>query len=442
MTDALTADVLALDPDSAGPHASPQSHISPVPQPSDGTKRQDLGQRLEQVRFRAGASFVRPVALLKLRDLQIATAGNIVNLQGPPKSAKSSALGGMMAAVLHALMGKAWPAKDVDVPATLNFRSDLAKNSDGLILHFDTEQSHYDHHQNILRLLKRSGTAAVDAEPHLRSFSLVNFDLHERWEAITRSLNAAHADGKTVVAIFIDGVADILSDPNNSEESFARVAQLHSLANRHQLTVFTVLHENPDTKGGGSGKTRGHLGSQIERKAETNLRVSWDERKQAMVIWAERTRQASIPIDQGTAIVWCGTRKHHVLKSDAIGRPTAEVPTATDAVTEPPRPTPEQRFITAHLANPVQHKELLAKVETQFKVKKRTANTRINEWVKKGWIFKGPGKQSPYQNQPFEDSAADEIQIPGKSVEPNTEQVVTEQGEASPPKKRSKSKPA
>ena len=56
-----------------------------------------------------------------------------------------------------------------------------------------------------------------------------------------------------------------------------------------------MLHENP---GSDIGKTRGHLGSQLERKAETNLRLSKDS-SGVTTGYSEKSRGAHIPKDSG-----------------------------------------------------------------------------------------------------------------------------------------------
>lgn len=104
-----------------------------------------------------------------------------------------------------------------------------------------------------------------------------------------------------VFAIIIDGVGDFVSDVNDPVECNALTAELQDLAIRYDCPVVAVLHENPTQK---SGKARGHLGSQLERKAETVLRLK--RKKEVIVIYAEKTRGAPLTEKAVQASHWTG----------------------------------------------------------------------------------------------------------------------------------------
>ena len=63
-------------------------------------------------------------------------------------------------------------------------------------------------------------------------------------------------------------------------------------------------------------KTRGHLGSQLERKAETNLRL--EKSDGVTVVWSDRNRRAPIPKDKGPRFAWSDEHGMH-MTSEAIG---------------------------------------------------------------------------------------------------------------------------
>jgi len=233
----------------------------------------------------------KPIPLLKLADHMICSPGNISNLQGAAKSAKSAAMGGMIAALLQ--QGATVTSfQEESVRDTLGFTSEPGEGS---IVHLDTEQSDYDHHINVVRAFRRAGVQQ-DA-PNFHSFSLVDVSTAERRAALELCLeNLA-----PVRAVFVDGIADLLIDPNDPAESFSLVDYLHQTAVRHHCAIVTVLHENPG--GGETGKTRGHLGSQLERKAESNIRVAKDK-DGISTIFIEKGRHCYIPQQQGHCFQW------------------------------------------------------------------------------------------------------------------------------------------
>lgn len=83
-----------------------------------------------------------------------------------------------------------------------------------------------------------------------------------------------------VLAVIIDGGADLLHSVNDEAESNAMVARLVSTAGQIEAPVIVVIHENH-----GAEKARGHLGSQLERKAESVIRMEKD-REGITSVWA------------------------------------------------------------------------------------------------------------------------------------------------------------
>jgi hypothetical protein len=127
-------------------------------------------------------------------------------------------------------------------------------------------------------------------------------------------LEAARKAHGAIHSAFLDGVADLCHDPNDPAEAFALVGELHRLAIHFDTAIVCVLHENPGSQ---DGKTRGHLGSQLERKAETNLRLAKDG-EGITVVFAERARHAHIPRDRGHRFKWCDDAKMHVATASAV----------------------------------------------------------------------------------------------------------------------------
>ena len=68
--------------------------------------------------------------------------------------------------------------------------------------------------------------------------------------------------------VVIDGIADLQRNTNDLEESDALVGALMSISTKTNTHILCVLHTNP-----GSDKARGHLGSSLQRKAETVIYV-------------------------------------------------------------------------------------------------------------------------------------------------------------------------
>ena len=68
--------------------------------------------------------------------------------------------------------------------------------------------------------------------------------------------------------VVIDGVADLVSDVNNLEESNLCVQKIMEWSAKYNCHIMTVIHSNY-----GSDKPTGHLGSFLEKKTETQIQL-------------------------------------------------------------------------------------------------------------------------------------------------------------------------
>ena len=270
---------------------------TPPPPPKD-VFRVMLAERA----FNAANVPPKPVPVLSLGDKCIGTPGNLMALQAGIKVGKSGVVGAINAAFF---IGNYANQHD-----TLGFSAD---NPDGhAVIHFDTEQSRYDHDGTIRRALSR---VDMEAPPTwFQSFSVADLPTGNRVMAMETALEDAVESFGGIRCIILDGVADFMRDPNDPTEAFALVDKLHADAIKHNCTIIVVIHENP---GSDIGKTRGHLGSQLARKSESNLRLQKDVQTGITTIWADAARHCHIPKNEGTCFSWCDTLGRHVSRGSA-----------------------------------------------------------------------------------------------------------------------------
>jgi hypothetical protein len=231
------------------------------------------------------------VPIYTLRDMAVATPGNLTVIQAPIKAGKTALLGAMLAAAVNPKAGE---------DMTLGVRSPGANG--GAVIHFDCEQSPDDHHAVIVNALRRAGFEQQPAG--LRSYCLTDVAAPLRREALRAEL----ARAGDVFAVFLDGVADLAFSVNDEPEAIELVAELHALAIQHRCAIVTVLHENPGSE---IGKTRGHLGSQLERKQFAGLRMAKDA-DEVTTLWTDRSRKASLPRAQGIRFAYDKTAGMHM----------------------------------------------------------------------------------------------------------------------------------
>ena len=243
-------------------------------------------------------------SIYRIGTATIATPGNLTVIAAQAKAGKSALVGAFIAAAT---------GMEGD---TLGI---VSSNAHGhALIHFDTEQSPFDHHGLASTALRR--VRADVQPPWLRSYRIADVPMVERFGLLEYELDRARQDHGGIHSVLLDGVADFVADPNDSAEAFAAVERLHRLAVKRDTSIVCVLHFNP---GSDFNKTRGHLGSQLERKAETNLAL--EKVDGVTVAYTKLARHAHIEKDAGARFQWdtasgmhlsCGTVQAEKAESD------------------------------------------------------------------------------------------------------------------------------
>jgi hypothetical protein len=319
----------------------------------------------------------RPQPQLTLNGHQISTSGNLTVITAQAKAGKTGVVTGILGAFL-AQMGETLvctPGVGIDC---LGF---IAQPHEGrAVILFDTEQSKYDAYQLVQRGLRRSNTQALPG--NFRCYSLIDTSCEQRRQFLAAEMQRARQECGGIHAVIVDGVADLCVDPNNTEESFGLVEELMQLASKHDCPLILVLHENPSGTGQGYSKGRGHLGSQLERKAESNLRVEKNAGG-VSVIYSERCRKASIPKSQGIRFQWCDEKSMHVTVHGTEGE--------SRAVEKREDTRAQATEVYEGVTGPLKWGELKKRMMERLSLTSKTTERRIKEWQQLGVLAKEDG---------------------------------------------------
>ena len=178
----------------------------------------------------------------------IGTFGNLIFVQAPPKSTKTFFVSLLSAAFLG---GKS----DGYTKGIKGYRDDKC------LLHFDTEQGRFHAQRVFKRVLRMTG---LDNECY-HTYGLRQLDYDKRVDFIDYCLSRRVNNPGLVI---IDGIADLVSDVNNIDESNKIIQKLMSWTLEYNCTILTVIHSNH-----GTNKATGHLGSSLYKKAETAIQL-------------------------------------------------------------------------------------------------------------------------------------------------------------------------
>lgn len=195
-------------------------------------------------RITSATIFAPKTPALEINGVPVAHLGNIIGITGQMKSGKTAVNVAMAAAAITGaeVLGLAVP----DVKG-LN------------VLYIDTEQAGHDTQNNIYnRICKLAG---VTDAPNLYTYNLRGYNLGE-----ILPVTAAIFDQVKPAFVVIDGAADYVLSVNDDIGARNLIAHFLQAAEVHNALIVLVLHDNHNTE-----KSRGHLGSELDRKAEAVL---------------------------------------------------------------------------------------------------------------------------------------------------------------------------
>ena len=201
----------------------------------------------------------------------IGTYGNFSFIQAPPKSKKT---------FFVSLLSAVYLAENLD-----SFCGDLRANRNGKhLIHFDTEQGNF----HAAMVFKRPIDMTGIRTDKYHTLALRQLSFKERIDFIEYYLYDK-LEKKDIGLVIIDGIADLCSDVNNIEESNAVVQKLMKWTKELNCHIITVIHSNF-----GTDKPTGHLGSFLEKKAETQIQLELNTVNKGLVtVSCKRSRNAS-----------------------------------------------------------------------------------------------------------------------------------------------------
>lgn len=195
--------------------------------------------------------------------LPLATYGNFSFIQAPPKHKKT---------FLVTLLSTAYLGGDTTFSKHLK-----GHRGDRCVLHFDTEQGRFHAQRVFKRPLEMTGLT----NECYHTFGLRSFSHEERLCAIEYAIYSY----KNVGLVIIDGIADLVSDVNNIDESNRVVGKIMKWSEEMNCHIITVIHTNYNTN-----KPTGHLGSALEKKTETQIQISGVENSNLMEVSCRSSR--------------------------------------------------------------------------------------------------------------------------------------------------------
>jgi energy-coupling factor transporter ATP-binding protein EcfA2 len=236
-----------------------------------------------------------PEPVITINDVTIGTPGNLVCVAGAEGSGKTNYLGGLLSGAIK-------PENEViDTLGTYVKQNESNK----AVLLYDTEQSEYQLYKNFSYIIKR---ATLSNPPSwFKTFGLVGISRNERMNLILESMDRLYYEHGGIHMVVIDGIADLLNGVNDEESSVKLIEELFRMAAIYNTCIICVVHMAPSGM-----KLRGHLGSEVQRKAAGILLIEKETNVNCSVVKALKVRDGSpldVPLIQ---FGWSKTEGRHV----------------------------------------------------------------------------------------------------------------------------------
>lgn len=142
-----------------------------------------------------------------------------------------------------------------------------------LCIYFDTEQSNRQSHAAWSRALKRVGVSRDNTPMEIENTYLNTEMIADNIDRQAFLFHFVEQYADHIGAIILDGVTDFINEPNDARESNLFINKLRQLATSRSICVVVTIHKTP-----ASDKMRGHLGSELARRAQSVLSLTKDRK--------------------------------------------------------------------------------------------------------------------------------------------------------------------
>lgn len=225
----------------------------------------DLREKLHSRKFVNGFKPQEEKILFTIEGKNIGTSQSFVTFQGLPKAGKST--------FITSIIASAFTTWDI-FNCKLSFPKDRKR-----LCYIDTESSDYDYYRVLERIRMQIIT---DFLPH-------NFDSflfrEDNANDIKLMIEQYLEENKDCSIIIIDGVLDLIANFNDVEQSFYLVQWLKKITKKYDLLVLLVLHLGKKDQ-----NSIGHIGSYLDRKSQSVLRIEKNKQNNTLDLAAQFLR--------------------------------------------------------------------------------------------------------------------------------------------------------
>lgn len=154
----------------------------------------------------------------------------------------------------------------------LGFRKRTEDLNDFVVLYVDTERNLNDQFPYALKSI--IGKSEHPKKPDSFDFlSLLKIERSQRFNVLKQHLDHVRKKHPKHIVVFLDVLTDCIANFNDPKESMKLIDLMNNMINEFNITFICIIHENP----GQGEKARGHLGTELQNKASTQIQTSLEQ---------------------------------------------------------------------------------------------------------------------------------------------------------------------
>jgi hypothetical protein len=278
------------------------------------------------------------IPLISITGAPVATAGNHSLVVGKKKSRKSLFLSWLLS----------------------QYKGDIS----GEAMHFDTEQGKHHVWKGKDRTQRLTGY-------HVRTFCLRGKSPAERKQIIEDAIVQSEPKPKMII---IDGIRDLTSNINDPDQTSELITWVEKLTLDHGVHIINVLHLNKT-----DNNPRGHLGTELQNKAEVTIELELDEQAGCTVVKCESSRD--VPFET------------FAFTHNADGLPEiVTTPIKGKVISDTERRT---RLRAVFEGEALKYSDALDGIKVHFQVGLNKAGHLLADFQRAGWVVKNGKDRAP-----------------------------------------------
>lgn len=225
-----------------------------------------------RVRHHLRPSF--PPAIMQCHGARLGNLGNFGIVAGKEKSGKSHVIAAMVAGFISGQ--KSMP---------LGFAGTPPAGRHG-VLYFDTEMDAADVWIQLDRITRLSQISDHEIDSMVRMYHLRRFSAPERVKMIDTAIRDHAADCGLFI---IDGIRDLMSDINSSDQSMIVMSDLMRWTDEYNIHGIVAIHYNKADQ-----SMRGHIGTELANKCQYQIETTKNADADCFTMTTPKSRKKGI----------------------------------------------------------------------------------------------------------------------------------------------------